>query len=170
MLVARAQLDFIKTIVAQFERPSNMMQPIIVFQSQYIAIITLLRSVGHVFEKVDCDTPERKTWGRIKWSEWQKVPIFQNFIEPKRNDLLKEFRGGLELSNVAFDPPAVMFDHSMPDMVSIVTAMDARSLKNAEGRLVMPDIHEAIAFWNLCLRDAEAAFQEPPHQTLSAPP
>jgi len=161
MLVARAQLDFIKTLVARFERQDNMMQPIIAFQSQYIAIITLLRSVGHVFEKVDCNTPERKAWGKGKWPEWQQAPIFQNFIEPKRNDLLKQFKGGLELRNDAFESPAVVTDPSMPDMVSIVTTMDAHRLRSADGRLVMPDIHDAIAFWNLRLGDAEAVFQEP---------
>ncbi|MER9847697.1 hypothetical protein NKJ55_10070 [Mesorhizobium sp. M0106] len=163
MLVARAQLDFIKTLVAQFERSSNIMQPIIVFQSQYIAIITLLRSVGHVFEKVDCNTPKRKTWADAKWEEWKRAPIFETFIEPTRNDLVKQFKGGLELRDDAFESPAVVADPSMPDMVSIVTTMDARRLRNAEGRLVMPDIHEAIAFWNLRLLDADAVFQEPLH-------
>ncbi|MFD1985481.1 hypothetical protein ACFSOZ_23605 [Mesorhizobium newzealandense] len=162
MLVARAQLDFIKTLVARFERQDNMMQPVIVFQSQYIAIITLLRSVGHVFEKVDCVTSEQKAWGKAKWPEWQQAPIFQNFIEPKRNDLLKQFKGGLELRDDAFDPPAVVVDLSMPDMVSMVTTMDAGRLRDADGRLVMPDIHAAIRFWNLCLCDAEVAFRDTP--------
>ncbi|MER8533372.1 hypothetical protein [Mesorhizobium sp. M0220] len=79
MLVARAQLDFIKTLVAQFERSSNIMQPIIVFQSQYIAIITLLRSVGHVFEKVDCNTPDRKTWAEAKWERVEKGSDLRKF-------------------------------------------------------------------------------------------
>ncbi|RUW90261.1 hypothetical protein [Mesorhizobium sp. M7A.F.Ca.US.010.02.1.1] len=160
MLVARAQLDFIKTLVARFERQDNTMQPIIVFQSQYIAIITLLRSVGHVFEKVDCDTSDRKAWAKGKWPDWQQASIFQSFIKPKRDALLKEFRGGLELRNDAFESPAVLADPSMPGMVSMVTTMDASRLRDADGRLIMPAIREAIVFWTRCLSEAEAAFGE----------
>lgn len=164
MLVARAQLDLITTLVARFERQDNNMQPVIVFQSQYIAIITLLRSIGHVFEKVDCHTDERKSWATSQWKVWKRAPIFESFIEPKRNDLLKEFKGGLELRNDAFDSPAVVADPSMPGMVSILTTMDAARLRDADGRLVMPAIHEAIAFWHRCLNEAEAAFGEQRNQ------
>ncbi len=160
MLVARAQLDFIKTLVARFQRPDNVMQPLIVFQSQYIAIIALLRSVGHVFKNVDCDTPERQAWGKSKWVEWQRAAIFRTFIEPRRNDLLKEFRGGLELRNSGFSSPAIVADPSMPGMTSIVTTLEAANLCDAEGRPVMPQIHEALAFWDRCLSAAEAAFGE----------
>ncbi|TIP18447.1 hypothetical protein [Mesorhizobium sp.] len=164
MLVARAQLDFIKSLVARFQRPDNLMQPLIVFQSQYIAIIALLRSVGHVFEKVDCDTPERKAWGKSKWLEWQRAPIFQSFIEPKRNELLKQFKGGLELRDSGFSTPAIVGDPSMPGMTSIVTTLEPADLRDAEGRPIMPQIHEAAAFWHRCLAEAEAAFGETANQ------
>ena len=52
MLVARAQLNFIRDLLARFERDDSMMRPAADYQSQYVAIIALLRSVGHVFEKV----------------------------------------------------------------------------------------------------------------------
>lgn len=158
MLVARAQLDFIKTLVARFERHDNNMQPLIAIQSQYIAIITLLRSVGHVFANVDCDTEERKAWSKTQWGRWKSTPIFEDFIEPKRNDLLKEFRGGLELRNDAFSSPVILGDPSMPGSVSVATTLDAARLRDAEGRLVMPAIQQAVAFWDQCLSEAEAAF------------
>jgi hypothetical protein len=161
MLVARAQLSFIVNLVARFERPDNTMQPIIVFQSQYVAIITLLRSVGHVFEKVDCDTPDRKSWCQAKWKEWKQAPIFQNFIELKRNELLKEFKGSLELRNDAFDAPAIVVDPSVPGMVSTVTTLDPSRLRDADGHPIMPNIREALSFWDRCLNEAEAEFGEP---------
>lgn len=161
MLVARAQLDFVETLVARFERPDNTMQPLITFQSQYIAIITLLRSVGHVFDKVDCDTEDRRSWSRSHWAQWRLVPIFRDFIEPTRNDLLKQFKGGLELGSDAFGLVAITADPSMPGGGSIVTTMDTTRLRAADGHLVMPNIHQAVAFWNRCLADAEMAFREP---------
>lgn len=161
MLVSRAQLDFVETLVARFERPDNNMQPVTAFQSQYIAIIVLLRSVGHVFERVDCDTEERRAWGRNRWAHWKTMPIFNDFINPKRNDLLKQFKGGLELRNDAFDSPVIVADPSMPGMVSMLTTMDATRLRDADGRFVMPAIHDALAFWQRCLSEAEAAFGEP---------
>jgi len=161
MLVARVQLDFIEALVARFERPDNTMQPIITFQSQYIAIITLLRSVGHVFDRVDCDTDDRHAWSRSQWAQWRAAPIFQDFIEPKRNELLKQFKGGLELGSDGFGSKGITADPSMPGGVSIVTTMDTTRLRDADGHLVMPNIHQAIAFWNRCLAEAEVAFGEP---------
>ena len=97
MLVARAQLDFILELVARFERDDNLMHPVADRQSQYVAIIALLRSVGHVFEKVDCAEPNRRAWSKARWRDWRQEAIFGDFIEPTRNALLKEFQGGLQL-------------------------------------------------------------------------
>ena len=118
MLVARAQLNFIRELLARFERDDSVMRPVADHQSQYIAIIALLRSVGHVFEKVDCVEPDRRDWSRAKWRDWRQEAIFGDFIEPTRNALLKEFQGGLELQSDAFGSVAVVADPSMPDGVS----------------------------------------------------
>ena len=160
MLVARAQLDFIRTLVAQFERRDSLMRPVNDYQSHYIAIIALLRSVGHVFDKVDCVGAERKAWGKVKWKEWQKMPIFRTFIEPQRNALLKEFRGGLELKNDAFVGEAIVADPGMPEGVSHHVAFDADQLRTTNGELIMPKIRQALVFWDNCLTAAERAFPE----------
>lgn len=60
MLVARIQLNFIHDLVARFQRDDSTMRPVADYQSQYVAIIALLRSVGHVFEKVDCTDTDRR--------------------------------------------------------------------------------------------------------------
>ncbi|RTL89281.1 MAG: hypothetical protein EKK29_03190 [Hyphomicrobiales bacterium] len=81
MLVARAQLNFIRDLVARFERDDSMMRPVADYHSQYVAIIALLRSVGHVFEKVDCTDAGRRAWSKARWSIWKQEPIFGDFIE-----------------------------------------------------------------------------------------
>ncbi|MFA6219957.1 MAG: hypothetical protein WC692_09305 [Erythrobacter sp.] len=160
MLVARAQLAFIRDLVARFARDDSMMRPVADYQSQYVAIIALLRSVGHVFDKVDCDDTERRAWGRTRWSTWKQDPIFGTFIEPTRNALLKEFQGGLQLRSAAFGPTAVVADPSMPGGFSHVAAFDAREARDLAGKPVLPQLHAAIAFWDRCLKEAESAFGE----------
>ena len=159
MLVARAQLNFICDLVARFERDDNMMRPAADYQSQYVAIIALLRSVGHVFEKRDCSiNPNRRAWSKASWSTWRQDPIFRNFIEPTRNALLKEFQGGLQLRSDAFGPVAVVIDASVPGGASHIAGFDARALRDHMGRPVLPNLHAAIAFWDRCLTEAETAF------------
>ena len=127
MLVARAQLNFVTDLVARFERFDSMMRPIADYQSQYIAIIVLLRSVGHVFDKVDCSDAKRQSWSLARWREWKKDSIFREFIEPARNVLLKEFQGGLELRNSAFDAIAVVADPSVPADTELWAALQSVS-------------------------------------------
>lgn len=162
MLVARAQLNFIRDLVARFERDDSMMRPVADYQSQYVAIIALLRSVGHVFEKVDCTDAGRRAWSKARWPTWKREPIFGDFIEPTRNALLKEFQGGLQLRSDAFGPIAVVADPSVPGGMSHVAGFDAREVRDFKGRLVLPNLHDAVAFWDRCLREAEAAFGEEP--------
>jgi hypothetical protein len=158
MLVARAQLNFIRNLVAAFEREDSLMRPVNDYQSQYIAIIALLRSVGHVFDKVDCADANRRAWSNARWSTWKQDPIFGDFIEPTRNMLLKEFRGGLQLRSEAFGSTALVADPSMPDGMSHVAAFDARAVRDLAGRPVLQSLHHAIAFWDRCLTEAETAF------------
>lgn len=160
MLVARAQLDFIRELIARFERDDSMMRPVADFQSQHVAIIALLRSVGHVFEKVDCEEASRRAWSKGRWSTWKQDPIFGEFIEPTRNALLKEFQGGLQLHSAAFGPVAVVVDPSMPGGVAHVAGFDAREVRDSMNRPVLPNLHAAVAFWDRCLKEAEAAFGE----------
>jgi hypothetical protein len=160
MLVARAQLNFIAELVARFERDESVMRAVADHQSQYIAIIALLRSVGHVFEKVDCSDAGRREWSKAQWRTWKQEPIFGDFIEPTRNALLKEFQGGLQLHSDAFGSIAVVADPSMPGGASRVAAFDAREFRDLAGRPVLPQIHAALAFWDRCLREAEAQFGE----------
>lgn len=88
-------------------------------------------------------------------------PDFGDFIEPTRNALLKEFQGGLELQSQVFGSVAVIADPSMPDGVSRVAAFDVHQARDLLGRPVLPQLRAAIAFWDRCLKEAEAAFAGP---------
>lgn len=62
----------------------------------YVASVTLLRTVGHVLHKVDCDRhPEIKQEVERKYRDWKrglgKDRIFTDFIEKERNLILKEY-------------------------------------------------------------------------------
>jgi hypothetical protein len=135
------------------------MVPVWAVQSQYIAIVVMLRAIGHTFESVDCDTPEKVRWGKDAWKTWQKEPIFADFIKPTRDTLLKEFGGGLELCNDAYGAFAAYAEPGMPGNVTTVTAFHAERLTNPDGEQVVPKIHRALAFWDLHLAEAEAAFR-----------
>jgi hypothetical protein len=113
-----------------------------------------------VFDKVDCVDERRQSWSSARWQAWKQAPIFREFIEPARNVLLKEFQGGLELRNSAFDTIAVVVDPGVPEGVSHVAAFDSAKLSDAEGRPILPRIREALAFWDQCLREAEAELPE----------
>jgi hypothetical protein len=163
MLVARAQLNFISELVARFGARDSNMRPIADYQSQYIAIVAMLRSVGHVFEKVDCADAKRRAWSKERWQVWKQDRIFSAFIEPERNALLKEFRGGLQLHSDALDPIAVVADRSLPAGASRFAGFDVGKLRDLSDRPVLPQLHHAVEFWDRCLKEAEFEF---PNMTL----
>lgn len=158
MLVARAQLDFIRDLVERFERDDGPMRSISDYRSQYIAIVALLRSVGHVFEKVDCTDAGRRHWSKERWRTWRQNPIFSDFIEPTRNALLKESQGGLQRHDDAFVAVAAVADPSMPSGASLIASFDRSEFRDAEGRPILPQLRTALDFWDQCLQEAEAQF------------
>ena len=160
MLVAQEQLLFVRRMVATFETYTSTMLLIVAVQSEYIAIVVMLRAVGHTFESVDCDTPEKVRWGKDAWKSWQKEPIFADFITPTRDTLLKEFRGGLTLTNEAFGSIAIVANAGMPGGIEMRAGFDPERLTSSDGNPVMPKIRQALAFWDRRLGEAEAAFNK----------
>lgn len=160
MLVARAQLDFVRTLVARFAREDSVMQPMADYQAQYIAIVAMLRSIGHVFDKVDSRLAGRTDWSRDRWKVWKQDPIFADFIEPTRDALLKEFEGGLELRGDAFGAPAVVVDVTAPGGTSLLVSFEPTKALDLRGRPVLPLFCAAMTFWDRCLSEAEAEFSK----------
>ena len=152
-MLAVEQLKFVEDMVAEFERTDSTMAPVLSAQSQYIAMISMLRAVGHVFQKVDCDTPQKSQWGKSAWKEWQKEPIFADFIEPTRNNLLKQFRGAIQINDEAFGSLAITGPNAQ-----ILGGFNAAKLRDADGNPVMPKVHQALGFWRRRLQEAAEAF------------
>ncbi len=70
------------------------------FRISWISIVTLLRAVGHVLEKVDADTsPAMRAVITKKWKQLNQTKpspeIFWGFIEEERNRFLKNYKHGI---------------------------------------------------------------------------
>ncbi|WP_156179759.1 MULTISPECIES: hypothetical protein [Delftia] len=71
------------------------------FRISWFGIIGLLRSVGHVLDKVDSQISPSMAYAiRVKWAELQKSKpepsIFWEFIESERNRILKSYEYGID--------------------------------------------------------------------------
>lgn len=79
------------------------------FRVSWIAIVTLLRAVGHVLSKVDAETsPALRSAIEAKWLELvaskPEPAIFWGFIEAERNRFLKNYEHGITRELVAQGP------------------------------------------------------------------
>lgn len=162
-LVSRVQLDFVKQILAEFTRSSSLMRPVALLQAQHVAIVVTLRAVGHVLKDVDANTPDKRAWLAQRWPNWQAEPIFSGFIKRDRDNLLKEFRGFLDLRTTAFGSPAVVADPTTPEGVAFHVGFEPDELLTTDGRKAVPLMREAVAFWDRHLTEAEQAFASLTH-------
>ena len=123
-------------------------------KTQYVAIVCMMRAIGHVLQKVDCDqslSPSRNAVLRHKWRLWKQEPIFANFIEPARNRLLKEFEGGLELEGQDGATCAISGPSAQRHWW-----FDAKKIRDSEGRLIAEKFRQALEFWDRALSEMEA--------------
>jgi hypothetical protein len=158
MLVAQKQLELVRKILAEFDHPTQSMRSVALLRAQQVAIITGLRAVGHILQKVDADTAAKKDWLKKCWPQWKQEEIFSEFIELERNRLLKEFQGLLDLKDPAIKSLAVAADPSMPDGVSNLADFVAADLRTGQGDPVVGQMNESVAFWSSRLLKAEEAF------------
>src|SRR5829696_1111025 len=84
---------------------------------------------------------------------------FANFIELNRNQLLKEFRGGLGLKNPALTHTGVVANPDAPRDASLVVDFSPNNVRTEDGRFALPLFRDAVAFWDRHLREAEQAFK-----------
>ena len=168
MLAARELLNFVSSMVDEFEQGVRVAVPEATLQAQYSAIVWMLRAVGHVLYKVDCDTPSQRAKLDDKWKIWKREPIFSNFIEPNRNDLLKEYEGKLvfggedasaDREDASTDLVYVYANPTNTNSYNQTLAVNysADTIKNSNGIKVLPLFRDAINFWNrhLDLEDVE---------------
>lgn len=75
------------------------------FRVQWVALVALLRAVGHVLYKVDAATSAslRKAVD-ARWAEWQRDRsahrLFWDFIECERNSVLKTYEIGVQPGDI----------------------------------------------------------------------
>lgn len=158
MLTARVQLERVEELLAEFTRDDGEMRPLALYQAQHLAMLAMLRSVGHVLDKVDADSPVKKTWLDERWSRWKREPIFRDFIELERNRLLKEYRGGIAPDDPAISARGAAAAPRHPTGASLVVAIDVTRLRAADGAGLVVRLREAVAYWRRNISEAEAAF------------
>ena len=126
------------------------------FRLMWVAGVALLRTVGHVLEKVDSRRdPKTAVAARAAWERWkadkEANAIFWEFIEEERNNILKEYEFGFL---------------SGPIGVLVTPGHDLLSLDGnlfcplAEGRFSGEDcrdvLAEGIKWWEKELRQIES--------------
>jgi hypothetical protein len=96
------------------------------FRISWISVVTLLRAVGHVLEKVDAQqSPAMKKAIHQKWEELRlsrpEPHIFWSFIEEERNRFLKNYKHGIVRKTT--------FDTLVPGVRASVDLANARGGK-----------------------------------------
>ncbi|MCW0234263.1 MAG: hypothetical protein OJJ21_11750, partial [Ferrovibrio sp.] len=108
--------------------------------AQYIAILSLLRSVGHVLDKVDRkSSPALDAAISATWPVLKKESVFINYIEEPRNLLLKENRWALSLGHGGATVSGARALH--------YAFYEYDQLQDDQGRKISHIFFEGIAFW-----------------------
>src|ERR1044072_2597686 len=95
-LRARIVLADCETALADLNAGVTANQPM---RTRWVALVTLLRAVGHVLQKADRPESDQETQKRID-DAWDQLcretrpHIFHDFIEAERNDTLKQYEIG----------------------------------------------------------------------------
>ncbi len=89
---AHQVLDDCRIVLSKLERSDEESE----FRVNWVTMVTMLRTVGHVLAKVDGQQNEvLENIIKIKWCEWkankEKNKIFWQFIETERNTVLKTY-------------------------------------------------------------------------------
>ncbi len=89
---ARRVLDDCRVALAMLEEEKDLQKWRII----WVSAVALLRTVGHVLDKVDGDDPRVRTVARTLFNKWKgndpTDEIFREFIEKERNFILKEYQ------------------------------------------------------------------------------
>lgn len=135
------------------------------WRTRWTGLVALLRSVGHVLDKIDGE--QSVEWRRAVDEAWNRCKqtkpeprILWEFIEAERNNVLKAYEVGARLNITVRPGPAVL---SFSDSIARHQKSDATSyeafLKSGfyGGRDAIAVCREAIDFWELYLNEVETA-------------
>ena len=119
------------------------------FRVHWVALVALLRAVGHVLDKVDApSSPALRGSVDERWNEWRlnrdEHRIFWEFIEAERNSVLKAYEFGVQpgdVSVVAQQPQGIRVFNL--DECIFKPLLDG-PFEGEDGRDVA---HDAISWW-----------------------
>ncbi len=128
------------------------------FRIHWVALVTLLRAVGHVLEKVDATNDARlRRAVNAKWTEWKtnrdENRIFWDFVEAERNSVLKTYEANYHPGDVDIvvtsgsNSELFVLDEAIfqPMLDGLYAGEDARDVAQ-----------EALAWWERQLAEIEA--------------
>jgi hypothetical protein len=150
---ARTVLEDCRAALDRVDSAANQQQ----FRLAWVALVVLLRAVGHVLQKVDAaSSAATRRAIDAKWAKWNQDPenhkIFWDFIECERNNVMKEYRPGTHPGDVE-----VVVDGAGAQDLFVLTECLFKPLLEGpfageDGRDVAT---EAIAWWEEQLTDIE---------------
>jgi hypothetical protein len=131
----------------------------------WVACLSLLRAVGHVLDKVDCDADQKhRDCIARAWTKWKadrnSHSIFWNFIEAERNNLLKQYKFGVQpepIYLVTEEGDRLVTEKDEPlTLEQDYFKLSLTGLEDREGR---DAISEAIKWWKQQLDAIEAELE-----------
>jgi hypothetical protein len=136
------------------------------FRLSWIALVTLLRAVGHVLDKVDGDSTKNPKLSKVIREKYQEIKksrpepiIFWKFIEEHRNNVIKMYKfevsRGLEIKSLDADVPVRV--EAIQAKVSSPNARFYSELANDHfsGRSEIEVLKEAIDWWKAYLDEID---------------
>ena len=152
-LTAHRVLEDCELAVAEFAPTDDAA----LWRRRWIAGLTLLRTVGHVLDKVDGESDASL---RVAIDDWwnglrntpEAHPIFWKFINEERNSIVKEYRSrGVHVlrSTVRF---SMATGRQLEDTTTYLTVIQGG---HYDGRSQVEVGREAVAWWHEQLRAIE---------------
>lgn len=117
------------------------------WRRRWAAAVGLLRTVGHVLDKVDGESgPQLRAAVDARWAARKKSMIFSGFIEDERNRIVKKYapHAGQGITIPVSNPDQSVTSYQMNE--GPFAGRDPRDL-----------IREAIEWWDEYLREIEAS-------------
>jgi hypothetical protein len=161
---ARRVLDDCKFILSKLEDETDDQQ----WRIHWVAVVTLLRAVGHVLIKVDGQSEAIRLASDCLFREWKSNDpaheIFREFIEKERNNVVKEYAIGISEGPV---PVVISFENPTtgersgyelePIGENIYRPMTEGFYEGEDGRTL---IELAIDWWEKQLSEIERVIEE----------
>jgi hypothetical protein len=130
----------------------------------WFAAITMLRTIAHVLDKVDRKARGAHFSNEIdrRWQLWKELPIFRDFIELERNNIVKEYESSLADKEILEDGSLLTEDGGellTEDGNLILITTTITTLVKSRGKFPgsAPDValSRALAWWDKELADLE---------------